>query len=98
VYTSGFGTLTGTSAATPTWAGIISLLNSQRAEASKPPLGFLNQDLYNINTAGIGTDVLSGDNKNGQCDAGFKAASGWDPITGLGVPDYPTLSSHLLNV
>ena len=36
----------GTSAASPTFAGIISLLNDARIEKKLPPLGFLNPFLY----------------------------------------------------
>ena len=36
----------GTSAATPTFAGIVSLLNDARAAAGKTPLGNLNQLIY----------------------------------------------------
>jgi len=38
----------GTSCATPTFAGIVGLLNDLRAQANKPPLGFLNPLLYSI--------------------------------------------------
>ena len=39
-------------------------------------------------------DITSGsDNGNGfMCSPGFKPAKGWDPVTGLGVPNYPALS------
>ena len=96
VYSHGWGELTGTSAATPTFAGIIALINDKRVGAGKPELGFLNQDLYNLKS--VGTDVTTGENKCSPCGSGFKAASGWDPITGLGVPDYPTLEQALTDL
>jgi len=36
----------GTSAATPTFASIVSLLNDARIASGKPPLGFLNPLVY----------------------------------------------------
>lgn len=38
----------GTSAASPTFAGIVSLLNDARISNGQPPLGFLNPLLYKI--------------------------------------------------
>jgi tripeptidyl-peptidase I len=38
--------LDGTSASTPTWAALVTLLNDARIEKGKPPMGFLNPFLY----------------------------------------------------
>jgi tripeptidyl-peptidase-1 len=67
----------GTSCATPTFASIIQLLNSDRLLAGKAPLGFLNPWLYSKATAGL-TDITSG--KNTGCSgsisgAGFSAVA-----------------------
>eukprot|EP01010_Urceolus_cornutus_P005525 NODE_971_length_1198_cov_299.946910_g736_i0.p1 GENE.NODE_971_length_1198_cov_299.946910_g736_i0~~NODE_971_length_1198_cov_299.946910_g736_i0.p1 ORF type:complete len:214 (-),score=24.80 NODE_971_length_1198_cov_299.946910_g736_i0:74-715(-) len=40
------GTLSGTSASTPTFAGLISVINDMRVAAGKPTLGFLNPVIY----------------------------------------------------
>ena len=69
--------VSGTSAATPTFASIIQLLNSNRIAAGKAALGFLNPWLYSTATAGL-TDIKSG--KNTGCSgvisgAGFSAVS-----------------------
>ena len=48
----------GTSASAPTFAGIVSLLNSARLEQGLPPLGFLNPFLYS--NADAFNDITSG--------------------------------------
>lgn len=86
----------GTSASTPTFASIVSLLNDQQLNAGKPTLGFLNQWIYQTaaSTPGAFWDVTQGNNKDGCCP-GFTCAKGWDPVTGLGTPNYPVLKSAL---
>ncbi|KAH8673329.1 peptidase S8/S53 domain-containing protein [Xylariales sp. PMI_506] len=83
----------GTSCASPTFASVIELVNSQRIAAGKSALGFLNPWLYSTaSTAGALTDITSG--KIGGCtrlDGGFTAIKGWDPATGLGSPVYEKL-------
>ncbi|CAL3971136.1 unnamed protein product [Diplocarpon coronariae] len=87
--------VSGTSAASPTFASIIQLLNSDRLAAGLRPLGFLNPWLYGSAAAGAGfTDITAG--RTTGCsgvisDAGFWAVPGWDPATGLGTPLYPSL-------
>jgi tripeptidyl-peptidase-1 len=78
----------GTSASTPTFSGIVSLLNDARVAAGKPTLGLLNPFLYQ--NADAFTDVTEGDNP-GCGTNGFEAAKGWDPVTGLGTPNYQKL-------
>jgi len=51
----------GTSCATPTFASIIQLLNSDRLASGKSGLGFLNPWLYSNATSGL-TDITSGQN------------------------------------
>ncbi|KAH9010430.1 peptidase S8/S53 domain-containing protein [Lactarius pseudohatsudake] len=76
----------GTSCSTPIVAGIISLLNDYRLSQGKPPLGFLNPWLYGGGLNGI-NDIVSGSNPGCNTD-GFSAVVGWDPVTGLGTPDF----------
>jgi subtilase family serine protease len=85
----------GTSAATPTWAGIIAVANQMAGH----PLGFLNPALYATATSNRATgdfrDITSGDNSFKQSDVsvhGFTATAGWDPVTGWGAP----IGTHLL--
>lgn len=80
----------GTSASTPTVAGIISMLNEHRLYANKPSMGFLNPFIYKNSKAFF--DVTSGCNEG--CltgDKGFCATEGFDPVTGNGTPNYPEL-------
>ncbi|KAH9054783.1 subtilisin-like protein [Lactarius vividus] len=72
-------------------AGIISLLNDYLITNGRPPLGFLNIRLYDDGFAGL-NDITSGSNPG--CDTnGFSAVPGWDPVTGLGTPDFEKLQN-----
>ncbi|EIW73981.1 subtilisin-like protein [Coniophora puteana RWD-64-598 SS2] len=85
---------TGTSCAAPTFAAIIALLNDARAQAGKGPLGFLNPWLYSTGFAGL-NDITEGSNP-GCGTNGFNATKGWDPVTGLGTPDFGKLKQLAL--
>lgn len=85
----------GTSASTPSVAGIISLLNDLRFQNGKPSMGFLNPFLYQ-NAAAL-NDITTGHNEG--CDPGdrgFTASKGWDPVTGNGSPNYQLLAKAAL--
>ena len=75
----------GTSASSPTFGSVITLINEQRANSGKGAVGFLNPTLYA--NPSILNDITSGGNQ-GCGTAGFTAVSGWDPVTGLGTPNY----------
>eukprot|EP00935_MAST-01C_sp_MAST-1C-sp1_P001450 g1450.t1 len=82
---------TGTSASTPVMAGVISLLNDQRIHADPPKslLGFVNPVFYAHPE--VFNDIVDGSNPG--CDSpGFAATTSWDPVTGLGSPNFPKLS------
>ncbi|KAF8264598.1 subtilisin-like protein [Lactarius quietus] len=79
----------GTSGSAPTVGGIISLLNDHLISKGKPPLGFLNPWLYGEGLAGF-NDITSGSNPGCGTD-GFSAIVGWDPVTGIGTPDFMKL-------
>eukprot|EP01065_Artemidia_motanka_P026639 TRINITY_DN317_c0_g1_i1.p1 TRINITY_DN317_c0_g1~~TRINITY_DN317_c0_g1_i1.p1 ORF type:complete len:549 (+),score=150.64 TRINITY_DN317_c0_g1_i1:83-1648(+) len=91
------GKLSGTSAATPVFAGLVALLNAGRAAENKAPLGFINPALYASFSKGSGPgyDVVAGNNKHSGCPAGFPAVAGWDAITGLGTPTLAALRTAL---
>ncbi|MCJ1239867.1 hypothetical protein MMC14_007865 [Varicellaria rhodocarpa] len=114
IYVNGALTGTGgTSAASPVVAGIIALLNDARLRAGKPALGFLNPFLYSSGVSGF-TDITAGkavgcNGVNGQTGASIpgggiiKYASwngtvGWDPVTGLGVPNFGKLMTAAMAV
>ncbi|KAI0769591.1 family S53 protease [Trametes elegans] len=84
----------GTSCSAPMFAGIVALLNDALLGAGRPPLGFLNPFFYSPRGAAAFTDVTSGSNP-GCGTSGFPAAAGWDPVTGLGTPNYEKLKAAL---
>jgi len=83
----------GTSCSSPSFTGILSLLNEQRLAGGKSSLGFLNPLIYKKLGPGNGfNDITSGSNPG--CDTdGFSAEKGWDPVTGFGSPDFEKLSA-----
>ncbi|RFU26803.1 hypothetical protein B7463_g9528, partial [Scytalidium lignicola] len=89
VVSSGYaGTLGGTSAAVPIVASIFALINNARLDAGKVPVGFINPVIY-ANPQAF-NDITTGDNP-GCGTNGFNATEGWDPVTGLGTPNYKKL-------
>ncbi|KAH9053377.1 subtilisin-like protein [Lactarius vividus] len=86
----------GTSCSTPTVAGVISLLNDYLVTNGRPPLGFLNTLLYEDGIAGL-NDITSGSNP-GCGTNGFSAAPGWDPVTGLGTPNFEKLQQIVMTL
>jgi tripeptidyl-peptidase-1 len=78
----------GTSCASPIFASVIALINDRLVAAGKSPLGFLNPFLYAHPTALF--DITTGDNP-GCGTNGFPAKAGWDPVTGLGTPNFASL-------
>jgi len=94
--------VSGTSASAPVFAGMVTLINDYRLRAGKKSLGFLNQALYKLD-ASTWNDITSGNSRcaaEGEtgtncCKQGFLAAAGWDPLTGLGTPNFPKLKAGL---
>ncbi|EIW62968.1 family S53 protease [Trametes versicolor FP-101664 SS1] len=90
VFQNQVGTVAGTSCSCPITASIISLLNDELRAAGKPSLGFLNPFLYSTAGRAALTDITSGSNPG--CNTnGFTARAGWDPVTGLGTPNFAAL-------
>ncbi|KAJ6469148.1 family S53 protease [Mycena vitilis] len=85
----------GTSASTPVFASVIALLNDRLLAAGKPTLGFLNPWLYQ--NPDMFNDVTDGNNKPACDNEGFPAKKGWDPVTGLGTPDFKKMLAAALN-
>ncbi|KAJ5741054.1 hypothetical protein N7493_000926 [Penicillium malachiteum] len=103
--------IAGTSAATPIFAGIIALLNDARLRAGKPVLGFLNPFIYSSGykalrdiTAGgsYGCGGINSETEqpvNGSLVIPYvhwNATRGWDPVTGLGNPDFQKLKALVM--
>lgn len=85
----------GTSASAPIFAGIVTLLNEARLAVGKGPIGFLNPTLYQNPDAF--NDITIGNN-SGCGTAGFHAVPGWDPVTGLGTPNFEKLKKVFLDL
>lgn len=89
--------LSGTSASSPAFAGVVALLNAARKSQGSAPLGFLNPWLYENSAALL--DITSGFSSGCQNAGGGLPASGarwnctagWDPVTGLGTPIFDKL-------
>ncbi|OSD03928.1 family S53 protease [Trametes coccinea BRFM310] len=83
------GLVAGTSCSSPIFASVVSLLNDQLIAAGKSPLGFLNPFLYTTGASAL-NDITTGSNPG--CNTnGFPARTGWDPVTGLGTPNFEKL-------
>eukprot|EP00465_Bigelowiella_longifila_P009308 CAMPEP_0185258216 /NCGR_PEP_ID=MMETSP1359-20130426/7169_1 /TAXON_ID=552665 /ORGANISM="Bigelowiella longifila, Strain CCMP242" /LENGTH=399 /DNA_ID=CAMNT_0027843613 /DNA_START=60 /DNA_END=1259 /DNA_ORIENTATION=+ len=85
----------GTSCASPTASGVIALLNDVRLAQGKSSLGFLNPFIYQ--NADSFNDITEGRN-SGCGEGGFPAAKGWDPVTGVGTPNFEKLKAAVLKL
>ncbi|KAI0359847.1 subtilisin-like protein [Trametes cingulata] len=85
----------GTSAATPIFGAILTAVNDARLAAGKSPVGWINPAIYSHLFADAFHDITNGTNPGCGTD-GFPALPGWDPVTGLGTPDFPTLLKRFL--
>jgi len=82
---------------------MITLINNDRLNAKKKPLGFLNPSLYSLGEKAF-NDITVGENNCCAgfppnivcCQYGFNATTGWDPLTGLGSPKFPALRAALV--
>lgn len=84
IWNGTFTIVDGTSAATPTAASVIALINDALIAAGKPVLGFLNPWLYSTAHSAF-TDITEG-SVRGCNTSGFPAQSGWDAASGFGTP------------
>jgi hypothetical protein len=98
----------GTSAATPSFAGIVTLINQYvvaKGSQLKPGLGNINPNLYGLaqNTTGVFHDITVGNNivpctaGSPGCTSGsfgYNAGPGYDLVTGLGSVDADNLATH----
>jgi hypothetical protein len=94
------GRVDGTSASSPSLAGMFVLITEMRSRMGQKPLGFLNYLLYQAaaTDSRAFTDITEGSNRclessMGCCSDGFSACSGFDPVTGLGTPNFQYLQS-----
>lgn len=95
----------GTSASAPAFAAIIALLNDARIQAGQSTMGFLNPWLYSEESSVL-NDITHGGSTgcdgNGRFSgpqngapvvpyASWNATEGWDPVTGLGTPNFANM-------
>ncbi|KAH9213779.1 peptidase S8/S53 domain-containing protein [Leptodontidium sp. 2 PMI_412] len=75
----------GTSASAPVFGAVLTLINEARLNAGKKPVGFVNPVVYAHPE--VMNDITQGSNP-GCGTNGFNATLGWDPVTGLGSPNF----------
>lgn len=92
-----FSLVYGTSAASPVVGAILTMVNDARISRGKPPLGFINPTIYSTGFAGGFKDITNGTNP-GCGTLGFNTTQGWDPVTGLGTPYFPSLLAKWLTL
>ncbi|MGA3073882.1 MAG: S53 family peptidase [Bryobacteraceae bacterium] len=86
------GTVGGTSAVAPLWAGLVACINQKLGT----PVGFLNPLLYALaSSANALHDITTGNNDITGQIGGYSAGPGWDPCTGLGSPNGTALGNAL---
>jgi subtilase family serine protease len=89
---------TGTSFATPLWAGFTALVNQEAAANGQPPVGFLNPALYALGQSADYTnnfhDITVGNNATDTSGGLFPAVPGYDLCTGWGSPQGSNLRSY----
>jgi len=90
----------GTSASTPVFAGMLSLVNADRRAHNLSLVGFVNPFLYSnatkfVNDITSGSNKCTGANNNICCSVGFVATTGWDATTGLGSINFEKFAKAL---
>ncbi|PCH35494.1 subtilisin-like protein [Wolfiporia cocos MD-104 SS10] len=80
----------GTSCATPVSATMFAAINDARLAAGKAPIGFINPTIYTPKFMDAFNDITTGSNP-GCGTEGFPAEPGWDPVTGIGTPNFKKL-------
>ncbi|KAJ6552466.1 peptidase S8/S53 domain-containing protein [Mycena vulgaris] len=85
-----FMPFSGTSASSPVVGAILTMINDARLAVGKSPIGFINPTIYSAGFKEAFNDITAGNNPGCATD-GFTAATGLDPVTGLGTPNFPKL-------
>lgn len=88
--------IAGTSCASPTFSGVVALLNDARIAAGKSTLGFLNPVIYQAQSSF--NDITTGSSSGCAGGDGWPATAGWDAVTGLGTPDYEKLAAYVTSL
>lgn len=90
-----YGLEGGTSASSPIFGALVTRINEERIKAGKGPVGFINPVLYEHPY--VLNDIVNGTNP-GCGTQGFSCVEGWDPVTGLGTPNYPKMLELFLSL
>jgi len=85
----------GTSWSSPVWAGYCALFNQMRAQASAAPIGLLGPNIYPLLSSSSFRDITSGSNATPVSHGNYSATTGYDPVTGIGVPNVYNLAQAL---
>src|SRR5271166_2639944 len=87
----------GTSWSSPTWAGYCALINQARSNAGLSQIGLLGPKIYPLIGSTNFRDITSGSNSVGANSGGkYSAGTGYDPVTGIGVPLMQALTQTLV--
>ena len=89
-------TVYGTSASAPVVASILTMINNERLNLGKGPVGFINPVLYSHSY--MLNDVTTGYNEGCGYSPAFRASSSWDAVTGLGTPDYARMAKVFVSL
>lgn len=85
----------------PLFASMVNLINEDRIKAGKSSVGFINPSLYKMAAKGnVFNDItIGGMAATDNCGTnGFDATPGWDPVTGLGTPNYEPLHDFFMSL
>ena len=82
----------GTSWSSPCWAGLCALINQARADQGRAPLTAFNAALYLQADTNAFRDIVYGNN------GAYNCTTGYDLVTGLGVPNFTRLAQRLAAV
>ncbi|GJJ12900.1 hypothetical protein Clacol_007146 [Clathrus columnatus] len=86
----GFELVFGTSCSSPVVGSLITAINDARLAVGKSPVGFINPTIYLDSFQSGFNDITMGGNQ-GCGTPGFTSVEGWDPVTGLGTPNFGKL-------
>ncbi|KAF8990005.1 subtilisin-like protein [Cyathus striatus] len=90
-----FNLVFGTSASSPVVGSIFTAINDARLAIGKKFIGFINPVIYSPLFQAAFNDITMGGNQ-GCGTPGFTATKGWDPVTGVGTPNFEKLLALFL--
>lgn len=93
IYESGWTTGGGTSLATPIWAAFVALIDEYLRREGKPPVGFINPDLYYLADHNQPYPPFHPITTGG--NSVWRNGAGYNQSTGLGSPDVYNLARDL---